>query len=247
MNNKVAIVTGAGAGIGRAIALSLSESCPVILVDKDLNAAQSVERVIRARGDAAFSFVIDIADDNAPAQIVQFAEQAVGGPVIVVNNAAEGGGEAFAEVSRARFDRVFDVSVSASFFLTQAVVPAMKAKGWGRIVNVSSLIAAYGYPGNPHYAGAKAAMIGFTRSWALELAPFGITANAVLPALTDTPMTQVAFGQVSLAERAKSVPAGRLGTAEDIAALVAYLCSDSAAFVTGQCISPNGGQYVGAL
>mgnify|MGYP003353500979 FL=1 len=135
----------------------------------------------------------------------------------------------------------------SSDLATQAAVPAMKANGWGRIINVSSLIGARGTDGNPHYAGAKAALFGFTRSWAIELAPHGITVNTVVPALTETPMSLAVMNGTDFAARAKAVPMGRLGKPADCAALIGYLCSPAAGFVTGQAISPNGAEYVGAL
>jgi NAD(P)-dependent dehydrogenase (short-subunit alcohol dehydrogenase family) len=246
--DRVAVVTGAGAGIGLAIAEALGRAGEaVVAVDRDATAAaEAADRIVSA-GGAAAALALDIADPLAPERIDSFSRERLGIPAVLVNNAAAGGGEAFADVTPERYDRVFAVSARAAFFLTQALVPGMKAMKSGRIINISSLIAARGAAGNPHYAGAKAAMLGFTRSWAIELAPFGITVNTVLPALTDTPMARSAHGEAFLTSHAARVPAGRLGRPEDVAGVVQWLCSESASFLSGQAISPNGAEFVGAL
>ena len=248
LSGRTAVVTGAGAGIGLAISAALArEGASVVAVDVDEAAAAVTAERICSSGGSAVAIALDIADADAPSRILGFSESVFAAPEIVINNAAAGGGEAFGAVSPDRYDRVFAVSARAAFFLTQGLVPAMKARRRGRIVNISSLIAGRGTSGNPHYAGAKAAMIGFVRSWAVELAAFGITANAVLPALTDTPMARAAYDEAFLNRHAGGVPAGRLAAPEDVAGLVLWLCSDAAAFVNGQSISPNGAEFVGAL
>ncbi|MEJ0023445.1 MAG: SDR family oxidoreductase [Alphaproteobacteria bacterium] len=190
---------------------------------------------------------VDVAStDNMRACCTRIHEE-FGRIDILVNNAAVGAAGALPDVTEAMFDRLFSVNVRGAFFAAQAAVAAMKLNGGGRIINISSLIAAKGVAANSHYAGAKAALIGFTRAWAVELAPFGVTVNAVLPALTPTPMTYKAFDADELSRRAAAVPMKRLGTPEDVAAAVRYFCSPGAAFVTGQSISPNGAEFVGAL
>jgi len=248
LSGRTAVVTGAGAGLGLAIAEALGrEGASVVAVDLDEAAAAAAAERIGSSGGSAAAIALDIADADAPSRILAFSQASFEAPEIVINNAAAGGGEPFGDVTPDRYDRVFGVSARAAFFLTQALLPAMKAKQRGRIVNISSLIAGRGTSGNPHYAGAKAAMIGFVRSWAIELAPFGITANAVLPALTDTPMARAAYDEAFLDRHARGVPAGRLGAPQDVAGLVLWLCSDAASFVSGQSISPNGAEFVGAL
>jgi 3-oxoacyl-[acyl-carrier protein] reductase len=239
----VAIVTGAASGIGRAIALALAAAgYRVAAVDRDARALAALA------GEAPLAvWCQDIAAIAAlPALVAEVAER-LGPPRVLVNNAAKGGGGAIETVSPEAFDAVFSVSVRAGFFLTQAVVPHMAEAGGGRIVNVSSLIGARGAAANSHYAGAKAALIGLTRSWALEFAARRIAVNAILPALTDTPMTRAAMSAEAIAGRAAGVPMGRLATAEDCAALAVFLASPQAEFLTGQVLSPNGGEFVGAL
>jgi NAD(P)-dependent dehydrogenase (short-subunit alcohol dehydrogenase family) len=245
---RIAIVTGAGSGIGRATALALaSDGAHVYVLDTDGEGAQETVRRIVAAGDRGSAVVASITDRAAVRALATRCVTDHGGIDILVNNAAIGGGGAFEGVSEESFDRLFAVNVKGTFFVTQAVIPSMKARGFGRIVNVGSLIAARGSVGNPHYAGAKAALLGFARSWALEFAPRGITVNTVLPALTDTPMTTAALSTAELEARARAVPAGRLATPADVIPLIQYFCSPEAGFVTGQAISANGGEFVGAM
>lgn len=239
---SVAIVTGAASGIGRAIALALAASGHrVAAVDHD---AQGLAEVA---DHGLWPFVQDLtAIGELPALVDRIAAE-LGAPRVLVNNAAKGGGGAIGTVTPAAFDAVFAVSVRASFFLTQAVTPRMAAAGGGRVINVSSLIGARGASANSHYAGAKAAMIGFTRAWALEFAASRITVNAILPALTDTPMTRAAMSAAEIAAKAATVPMGRLATAQDCAALAVFLAAPEAEFLTGQVLSANGGEFTGAL
>ncbi len=248
LDGQVALVTGAGAGIGRAIAEALAAAgAHVVIADVDPTAAESLAAALQDRGQGASTAVLDVADTGATRDLVAAIDRDLGRLDILVNNAAVGGGEALADVTEARFDRLFAVNVRGAFFAAQAAAALMKRGGRGRIINISSLIAGKGAAGNPHYAGAKAALMGFTRAWAMELAPFAITVNTVLPALTVTPMAQAAMTAEALDARAALNPMGRLGSPADVAAAVLYLCSAGADFVSGQSLSPNGAEFVGAL
>jgi 3-oxoacyl-[acyl-carrier protein] reductase len=239
---SVAIVTGAASGIGRAIALALAGAGHRVAgVDRD---AAGLADLARAHAGCT-SYPCDITDTPALPQLVATIAEDLGAPFVLVNNAAKGGGGAIEAVTPGIFDAVFAVSVRASFFLTQAVVGAMPQGG--RIINVSSLIAARGTPANSHYAGAKAAMIGLTRAWAQEFAGRRITVNAILPALTDTAMTRAAMTDDEIAAKAASIPMGRLALPSDCADLAVFLASAQAAFLTGQVLSPNGAEFTGAL
>jgi 3-oxoacyl-[acyl-carrier protein] reductase len=243
-NSPVAIVTGAASGIGRAIAAALAEA-GYRVAGIDLDAAGLAALAAEVAGIA--TWCCDITQlDALPALAAEIADR-LGPPRVLINNAARGGGGAIETVTPVTFDAVFAVSVRASFFLTQAVVPYMAEAGGGRVINVGSLIGARGAAANSHYAGAKAAMIGLTRAWAVEFASRRIAVNAILPALTDTPMTRAAMSEQDIAAKAASVPMGRLATAEDCAALAVFLASPGAEFLTGQILSPNGGEFVGAL
>jgi NAD(P)-dependent dehydrogenase (short-subunit alcohol dehydrogenase family) len=243
-----AIVTGAASGIGRAIALALRDAGhPVALVDRD---AAGLAAMVAGAGEAGAPLLpisCDIAEAAALPGVVEQVAGRLGAPGVLVNNAAKGGGGRIETVTPETFDAVFAVSARAAFFLTQAAVPHMAARGGGRIVNIGSLIAARGAADNSHYAGAKAAQIGFTRAWAQEFAARQITVNAILPALTDTPMTRAAMDEAAIAAKVSAIPMNRLATPEDCAALTVFLASDGAAFLTGQVLSPNGGEFAGAL
>lgn len=248
LDGQVALVTGAGAGLGRAQASALARNgATVIVYDRDADGAEATASAISTSGGAADAVVGDVADIDAFRAAVRDIAQRHGDIAILVNNAGIGGGEAFEDVSPERFEQLYRVNVRAPFFAAQAVVPGMKRRGGGRIVNVSSLIAVRGAAGNPHYAGTKAALIGFTRSWALEFAAHGITVNTVVPPFIKTPMATAHFDDAEFARRAAANPMGRLATPEDVAHLVAFLAGPRAAFVTGQTISPNGGEFVGAM
>jgi NAD(P)-dependent dehydrogenase (short-subunit alcohol dehydrogenase family) len=245
---RVAIVTGAGSGIGRAAALALAADGALIMaLDESDEGARETVRLIEAAGRRATSVAASITDRAAMKALVRRCEQDYGRIDILVNNASIGGGGAFEDISEDRYDRLFEVNVKGTFFVTQAVIPAMKTRAFGRIVNISSLIAVRGTAGNSHYAGAKAALFGFARSWAVEFAPHGITVNTVVPALTLTPMTTSSMSEAELEIRARAVPFGRLATPEDVVPIIRFLCTPEAGFVTGQAISANGGEFVGAL
>lgn len=244
---SAAIVTGAASGIGRAIALALHDAGhPVALVDRD-EAGLAALHAAQEEPDTLLPLACDITDFAALPDLLELVSSRIGVPGVLVNNAAKGGGGRIDTVTPETFDAVFAVSVRAAFFLTQAVVPHMIARGGGRIINIGSLIAARGVVDNSHYAGAKAAQIGFTRAWAQEFAPHGIAVNAILPALTDTPMTRAVMDDASVAAKIATIPMGRLGTVQDCAALAVFLAGEGAGFLTGQVLSPNGAEFTGAM
>lgn len=248
LSGKVAIVTGGGKGIGLAAAQALSAAgAKVVVVDRDAAAGRAAARLIGDSGGNATAIVCDIGDTQASRKAIADTVTAHGRIDILVNNASLGGGGTFETIREDEFDKLFAVDVRGAFFLTQAAVPTMKRQKFGRIINIASLLAVKGTPGNPHYAGAKSALLGFMRAWAVELAPFGITVNTVLPALTPTPMTRAVMSDDELLARARVLPMKRLGTPDDIAPLIVYLASPAAGYVSGQAISPNGAEYVGPI
>lgn len=227
----IAIVTGAARGIGAAIARRLADS------------GWRVVRLDRAFADPQpMDVVADVADYADVAQAVAGIEVAHGPIGAVVNNAGITRDGFFHKLDPvADWDAVLRVNLTGPFHLCRAVLPGMRSRRFGRIVNMSSMNGLRGQPGQANYSAAKAGLIGMTRTLALEVAGLGITANCIAPGFVDTEMTRAIRPDIREAELAK-VPAGRPGSVEEIAELVRYLCSDAAGFITGETVSINGGQ-----
>ena len=246
LKNRVAIVTGAGSGMGRAHARLMAER-GAILVCQDIDRAGASEtaEAIRAAGGKAQPAVFDIADVPAADAAFGALRDAMGRVDILVNNAGIGSVAELHQIDRAAFARMFDVHVKGSFFAAQAVVPAMKAQRSGRIINISSIWGMVGHPYASDYCGAKAALLGLTRAWAQELAPYAITVNAVAPGGV---LTDMVFSQPGIEERMAAkvarVPLGRYADPREISYTVAFLASDAASFITGQTVSANGGETI---
>ena len=247
LDGRVALITGAGRGIGLATALALAEQGAVIgLNDLDPAVAETGAAQIRARGGRAVPLPADVTDEAQVTAMVDRCVAELGQLDILINNAGGSTGSAkpLEELSLQDWERVQTFNVTSAFLCTRAALPHLKRRG-GRIVNVSSLAGvSRSLLGGAAYAAAKAALLGFTRHLSGELGPYGITVNAIAPGLTMSERVAAAFDAHPEEDRRQilsRIPLGRPGTPEDQAAAIAYLCSAEAAYVTGVTIDVNGG------
>ncbi|MBR5871837.1 MAG: 3-oxoacyl-ACP reductase FabG [Clostridia bacterium] len=240
---RLAVVTGASRGIGRAAAEALSQNgfAVALVCEKNLVMAQSIAEELNAGGGEAYAFAADLSCEEMVKSLFAAIESHFGRmPDVLVNNAGIAHANVFADEKTEDYDRVFDVNVRSVFLCCRAVYDAMVAKKWGRIINVSSMWGVCGASCEVLYSASKAAVIGLSKGLALELAPSGVTVNAIAPGVIKTDMLGC-YDDETLSELAEQTPVGRLGTPEDIAAVIAFLASDAASFVTGQIIGANGG------
>ncbi|HEX4234305.1 MAG TPA: 3-oxoacyl-ACP reductase FabG [Caldimonas sp.] len=235
---KRALVTGASGAIGQAIAERLGrEGAHVVAhANGNLDVAGAVVGRIVAAGGSAEAVAFDVTDGAAARSACERLLE--DGPIqIVVNNAGVHDDAVFADMRAEQWHRVIDVSLNGFFNVTQPLVMAMMRTRWGRIVNVSSVAALTGNRGQVNYAAAKGALNAATKALALELASRGVTVNAVAPGIVDSGMAEGAFDRATIE---RLVPMKRAGTAQEVAALVAFLASDEAAYISGQIVSING-------
>ena len=245
LHDKIALITGAGDGMGRAHALLMAErGADIIVSDIRGDAAEETARQVRERGRRAHVGVVDMADAAAVLDMVAAGAHALGPVDIVVNNAGYGQRALVEEISEDDFERMFAVHVRGSFFCTQAVVPAMKARRYGKIINISSIWGMTGAPVASHYCAAKAALLGLTKSWAKELAPWNIHVNAVAPGGVRSGGPLKLDDSDVLRAKEERVPLKRYCQPIEISYAVAYLASPQADFITGQVVSPNGGETI---
>ena len=243
IKRRLAVVTGASRGIGAAAARLLSEKgySVALVCEKNLALAQSIADDLNSDGGDACAFAADLSKEDAVSDLFDAIKARFGRmPEVLVNNAGIAHANVFADEKNEDYDRVFDVNVRSVFFCCRAVYDAMVSQKWGRIINVSSMWGVAGASCEVLYSASKAAVIGLTRGLALELAPSGVTVNAIAPGVIKTDMLGC-YDEETLVELAEQTPVGRLGTPEDIAAVIAFLASEEASFVTGQVIGANGG------
>jgi NAD(P)-dependent dehydrogenase (short-subunit alcohol dehydrogenase family) len=244
---KVAVITGGASGIGRSICLRLArDGADIAVFDLNRSGAQQTAHAVEQLGRRATAIGVDVANATHVRAALAEVRRQLGPVQILVNDAGICEFAPFVEMSEALWDRMIAVHVKGAFHCARAVIPDMQAANWGRIVNLSSVAGLNGGgPGLVHYATAKAAIIGFTKSLAREIGPLGITVNAIAPGLIDTPMIRAAKVPEAIIQRtATETPMRRVGIPDDIAAACAYLVSSDASFLTGQVISPNGGTYL---
>jgi len=246
LTGKAAIVTGAGRNIGRAIALALADAGASVLVNVRSNRAEgdAVVREIVAGGGRALLHVGDVADSSAVRMMAETADKQFGRIDILVNNAALRREKPFAEMDYAEWRAILDVTLDGAFHCAKACLPALQKSKAGTIVNIGGLSAHTGAADRAHVVTAKAGIVGFTRALAHDLATDGITVNCVVPGLIGTPRPK------DRPEPAHHLTHGTItgdrGMPDDVAAMVRFLCSPAARYVTGQAIHANGGAYLGA-
>ncbi len=247
LQGRIALVTGAGSGIGRADAIVLAaRGAGVIVNDRDNDGAAETVRLIAAEGGRAVPCIAEVGSAADITAAIDEARRELGDIDILVNNAGiPSRREAFEEIDEARLDLMFRVHVKGSWFCTRAVLPGMKRRRYGKIINTSSIIGMTARRRSSQYAMVKAALLGMTKAWAKEFAEWNIHVNAVAPGRIRTPILG-AFADTEEYQRdlKASVPLGRRGEPEDVAYLVAFLASSESDFITGQVVSPNGGEVI---
>jgi len=238
LENRTALVTGASRGIGKACAIALADAGADVAVNYVARKAdaEQVAEAIRKRGRKVAVLQADVSDSQAVAALVRDAERALGPIDILVNNAGIAVRRGLDDLSEEDFDRTILVNLKSAFLCTQAVLPGMRARKWGRVINISSGAARGGGVVGPHYNASKAGMEALTRGYAARLAAQGVTVNAVSPSLIATDMTAD-----RAAENAVRIPVGRMGTPEEVGIVVAMLAQN--AYMTGQTVQVNGGLH----
>jgi acetoacetyl-CoA reductase/3-oxoacyl-[acyl-carrier protein] reductase len=242
-DGRVALVTGGSRGIGRAIALGLAAAGARVALTYRRRApdARAVVDEVRAAGGEAIALPLAVEERESVRRAVAEARSRLGPLAVLVNNAAVAQEKPFAAITDADWDMVLGVNLRGAFACAQEALPDMRAQGWGRIVNVASIGGQWGGQNQVHYAAAKAGLIGLTRSLARLYSGEGITANAVAPGLVETEMTAAELASPAGRAKAAAIPLGRVATPEEVAAVVVFLASEAARYVTGQTVSVNGG------
>ncbi|HEY5876978.1 MAG TPA: SDR family NAD(P)-dependent oxidoreductase [Ilumatobacteraceae bacterium] len=246
--SRVAVVTGGASGMGMSICTHLARAgCRVAVLDLAGGDAEATAATLRNQGHRALGAQVDVADRASVEQAYALVRSEFGPIEVLVTSAAVSGFVPFEEITLDDWNRTLAVNLTGTFHCVQAAIGDMVAAGWGRIVTISSAAGQTASPRQGHYSASKAGVIGLTRTLAAEYAARGITVNTIPPFVVDTPMLRAAQQAKHVFPTEyllRAVPAGRLGTGDDIAAACAFLCSDAASYITGQVIAVNGGAVI---
>ncbi len=245
LSGRVALVTGASQGIGRACALRLAKSgAAVALAARNQEKLNEIVAEITAAGGQAAAFPIDVGDEEQIKSGFKAAIAQFGKIDILVNNAGITRDQLVMRMKRADWDSVINTNLTSAYLCIQQAIGSMLKQRWGRIINVTSIFGQMGQAGQANYAASKAGLIGLTMAMAREVGSRNITCNAVAPGFIETAMTSV-LGDDFKQNAVKMIPLGRIGTTEDVAAAVAFLASDQASYITGHVLNVNGGMLMG--
>jgi 3-oxoacyl-[acyl-carrier protein] reductase len=245
LSGRVALVTGASQGIGRACALKLAEAgAAVALAARNQEKLEELATAITAKGGQAASFAMDVGDEQQIKAGCKAALEKFGKIDILLNNAGINRDQLVMRLKRADWDVVLATNLTSAYLCIQQVIGSMLRHRWGRIVNMTSIFGEMGQAGQANYASSKAGLIGLTMAVAREVGSRNITCNAVAPGFIETAMT-AALAEDFRQEALKNIPLGRLGTSEDVANAVAFLASEDASYITGHVLNVNGGMLMG--
>lgn len=252
LTGRIAVVTGGGRGIGRATAIALAAAgIDVAVAARSAAELENTANQIREMGRRAEALVCDVTRRGEIEQTLEKIRGSLGEPLILVNNAGIAAGAKLADTTDELWEQTMAVNVTGAFYWTRAMMPAMLAAGWGRVINIASIAAKAASPYMVAYSASKHALLGLTRAVASEVASKGVTVNAICPGYVDTPMTEGSIENIHARtgrspEQARKIlegfsPQGRLMTAEEVAAVAAFLCTDEARGINGQGIVIDGG------
>jgi 3-oxoacyl-[acyl-carrier protein] reductase len=245
LKDRVAIVTGAGQGIGRALALGLArEGAKVVVAEINEKNALAVQREIQATGGTAFASPTDVSNEASVQAMVADSLRQFGSVDILINNAGIFPVSSVEDMQEEEWDRVIGTNLIGAFLCSRAVVGIFLQQGSGRIISITSGRAFQGAKNAAHYASSKAGIIGFSKSLALELGPRQITVNVICPGITDTAQPRGHQSEEQIYAQAQKIPLGRIGQPDDLLGAAVFLASDAAAFITGQTVIVNGGSIM---